>query len=321
MVNGRENFLNSIEHSSDDRLANRYMSIWTKARQASKRLGVTWRLNSEQRDVELVCGEAVIGDRRSVFRDLRRIFRKKRTLSLREHKQQGKTNDCVAAARESSHFLFDGTYTTFKDWRFVHRARLSLFNLNAYNRPSRNKPGPVDKRCRRCGQPETLPHVLDHCMAHSTLMKKRHNAIIDRVKKACGDRWTIVSEDRAVGNSNLRPDLVIQKGSDMIVIDVTVPFDNGLEAFEKARQEKIRKYTGIAQELSLQGRNVAVEAIVVGALGSWDPANDRVMRRICSKKYLSIFKKIVVSETIAYSRDIYDEHIRRVPQDSNGRRV
>lgn len=86
--------------------------------------------------------------------------------------------------------------------------------LNAYTQPSRNNPGPADKRCRRCGLPETLPHVINCCMCHSTLMKRRHNAIIDRIKKACGERWKIISEDRVIGTENCRPDLVVQKNND-----------------------------------------------------------------------------------------------------------
>lgn len=87
----------------------------------------------------------------------------------------------------------------------------------------------------------------------------------------------------------------------MIIIDVTVPFDNGLDAFEAARKSKIEKYSNLAQEMSLQGKNVVLVAIVASALGSWDSANDRVMKRICSRRYLSTFKKISVSETISFS--------------------
>lgn len=64
----------------------------------------------------------------------------------------------------------------------------------------------------------------------------------------------------------------------------------------------------------MDGANAVVEAVVVGALGSWDPANDGSLRRICSKKYLKMLKKIVVSEIIGNSRDVYYEHISRIPQ-------
>lgn len=48
-------------------------------------------------------------------------------------------------------------------------------------------------------------------------MKKRHNAIVDRVKKACGERWAVIGENRVVGTENRRPDLVIQKINDIII--------------------------------------------------------------------------------------------------------
>ncbi|KAL1481298.1 hypothetical protein MTO96_015734 [Rhipicephalus appendiculatus] len=39
-------------------------------------------------------------------------------------------------------------------------------------------------------------------------------------------------------------------------------------------------------------------------LGSWDPANDRVLKRLCSGRYLRLFNKLAVSETIAASLDL-----------------
>lgn len=261
---------------------------------AASRLKFKWNLHAE-REVEIVAGDTNIRDRHAIFRSIRSYQRKMRTLVLRGLKQQGKTNSCIAAAKESSHFFGDGAFTKFKDWRFVHRARLSLVPLNAYTKPSRQNRGEIDRRCRRCGDYETLSHVLDHCMVRSTLYRKRHNVIVDSIKKAASDRWAIVGENSVVGTENLKPDLVVRKRNEIIIIDVTVPFENGLYAFDKARNLKLTKYSNLAKELSSNGNVAVVEAVVVGALGSWDSANDRVMRRICSKKYLKLFKKIVVS--------------------------
>lgn len=136
--------------------------------------------------------------------------------------------------------------------------------------------------------------------------------------------WTIVGEDKVVGSENLRPDLVIRKGKETIIFDVTVPFEDGPQAIESARRKKVEKYKNldhVDHELSIDGSVVVVEAIVVGDLGSWDPVNDRSIRRICSRNYLKMTKNIIVSETIAYSRDVYDEHIRRVSQVSHGRQI
>lgn len=122
--------------------------------------------------------------------------------------------------------------------------------LNGYNRPTRRNLGPVNMMCWRCPKTETVPYVHNHCMVLSTLYKKRHNVIVSRVKKAASERWTVLEEDQVLGIQNLRPDLVVQKGNDIIIFDATVPFENGLEAFSSARNSKLEKYTQLADELA-----------------------------------------------------------------------
>lgn len=117
-------------------------------------------------------------------------------------------------------------------------------------------------------------------MVHSTLYKKRHDAVVNRVKKAAINRWEVMTENQVIGSGNLKPDLVLKKGKEVLILDVTVSFENGLEAFTVARIRKEIKYKGIAEELGMKGFRAKVEAIVVGELGTWDPANDRVMKRI-----------------------------------------
>lgn len=57
----------------------------------------------------------------------------------------------------------------------------------------------------------------------------------------------------------------------------------GLEVFEEAQRGKIEKYCQLAEELSTRGKRAIVEAIVILTLGSWDPANDKSLRHLCSK--------------------------------------
>ncbi|GIY85225.1 retrovirus-related Pol polyprotein from type-1 retrotransposable element R2 [Caerostris extrusa] len=83
----------------------------------------------------------------------------------------------ILARAASSHFVADGVYTRFADWRFIHKARLNLVPLNGQPWKVGN-----DKLCRRCNQwSETLPHVINHCGIHTP--GNRHNAIVERVKK------------------------------------------------------------------------------------------------------------------------------------------
>ena len=107
----------------------------------------------------------------------------------------------------------------------------------------------------------------------------------------------------------------MKKDGDILILDVTVPFENGIEAFRNARTVKEQKYNNLASELSVNGLKARVEAVIVGSLGSWDSANDKVISRLCSKNYAALMRKLIVSETIGNSSKIYYEHISGVPQD------
>lgn len=82
---------------------------------------------------------------------MRKIFRKFHTTRLSSQKSQGKTLECFADAKASSHFIKTGDYLGFTDWRFVHFARLNLMRpyLNAYN-PNIDDDNLEAKKCRRC---------------------------------------------------------------------------------------------------------------------------------------------------------------------------
>lgn len=106
-----------------------------------------------------------------------------------------------------------------------------------------------------------------------------------------------------------------------LIIHVTVPFENGQPAFENARKLKLDKYDQLSKELSVNGKTAVVEPIVVGAHGSWDQVNENVFKKICARNYGKLVKKIIISKPIAYSCDIYAEHVGWIPQDFEGHQV
>src|SRR5436190_24370784 len=64
-----------------------------------------------------------------------------------------------------------------------------------------------------------------------------------------------------------------------------------------------------------EGYRVVVTAFVVGTLGSWDPANEAVLRLLrIGNAYGSMMRRLVVSDSIRWSRDIYVEHVSGVRQ-------
>ncbi|XP_037515062.1 uncharacterized protein LOC119391454 [Rhipicephalus sanguineus] len=246
--------------------ASQLRSVWTEARKASRRLQVYWTLDPE--DVRITCGDTTITPthRCRVMRSLREVLAADRDRALHDQPNQGKVLACVAADRASSHFMRTGAYTHFADWRFIHKARLNLHPLNGarmWGQADR------DQRCRICGYArETLPHVVCHCMAHSATYTARHNAVVDRLRTAASARFTVAFANRPVGDTNLRPDLVLVSGEEAIVIDVACPFENTPDALTNTRNEKVAKYEPVAAYLRRRYQRVTVAAIVVGALGA-----------------------------------------------------
>ncbi|CAL8079908.1 unnamed protein product [Orchesella dallaii] len=288
--------------------SNAYQNSWTRARAASRRLKVTWELNKNPDSIKI--GETKINpaNRRIVAQLIRNYFRAQRDTTLQALPNQGKVMECVAEASASHSFLRSGSFVRFADWRFIHRARLNLVPLNGmpWRAPTENK------QCRRCGCPnETLPHVVDHCMVHSRGYTKRHDAIVERIKVAAEKEFIKIGENTEVDNSGLRPDLVIRKGRNAFIIDVTIPFDNRLEALTAAAEVKRLKYADLAERLKQQYnyKTATVIPFVVGALGSWYPGNDAFMKKLCAKSYASLMRRLCVTDVIRWTRDIYIEHI------------
>ncbi|XP_043661747.1 uncharacterized protein LOC122625746 [Drosophila teissieri] len=204
-------------------------------------------------------------------------------------------------------------------------AKLSTLTPSPTGSPPSQRSDPMGQRrqaLRVCGyQLESVPHVLCHCMHHSNAIQQRHNAVMDRLAKAGSRLGTPrvncrvegVAEDMAA----LRPDLVWrdERSRKIVIVDVTVPFENGTEAFDNARGEKEEKYRPLAEALRAMGYQVKLEAFIVGALGSWDPKNERVLKTLgVSRFYAGLMRRLMVADTIRWSRDIYVEHVSGIRQ-------
>lgn len=248
--------------------------------------------------------------RRQVCSLLKTALRAAYLQRLLKKPDQGKVYSVTSLRSESNHMMKSGLYTRFADWRFLHRARLDTMPLNGTRRF-----GNGSKRCRRCNNIlESLPHVLSHCKYVSRPRALRHHATVHRLAKGTPAIAGTTSEDRKIPGTScqLRPDLVVTNAltRSISIIDVAVVFENKYEAFQLARSGKIQKYSLLADELRSQGWDVYLNAFIVGALGGWDPDNETVIRQLrISKSYAKLMKKLIISDTIRWSRDIYVEFI------------
>ncbi|XP_063244521.1 uncharacterized protein LOC134544111, partial [Bacillus rossius redtenbacheri] len=287
-------FLNGETEGEFNRDGGALGNHWTFTRSAGRRLkkstGTKWRWSEELQEVQMeipapesAAGRILVGPgaRSQVYRRLATARRQEYRRRLVALPDQGKAMEPVSRNPASSHFLRDGKFTRFAEWRFIHRARLNVVPLNgALRGPARNK------MCRRCLHPnETLPHVLNHCGRHSAAWQHRHNSVLHRLAAAIPrDPGVEVRVNRAVPHTGslLRPDLVVvdEPRKKISIVDVAVPFENRSQALDLVRTTKTTKYQGLADTLTAQGYTVFNEALVVGSLGSWDPCNDYVLQQL-----------------------------------------
>ncbi|KAG8225613.1 hypothetical protein J437_LFUL004184 [Ladona fulva] len=91
---------------------------------------------------------------------------------------------------------------------------------------------------------------------------------------------------------------------------MTVPFENTRWRLLEERQRKKERYAALADHLATRGYAMSVDAIAMGSLGAWDPENDKVLQSLgILKRYCEVMKRLMVSDSIRWSRDINVEHI------------
>ena len=304
----------------DDRLTNlRYniQSLWTRVRKSARNLGIEIKFNDK--GLPILSTEttgSVLAKEASRFLHFHVQDRFASTLlALPDQGKVGRalTTDTFA---NGSTWQYNGLNIRFRDWRFIHRARLNCLPVNSVkSRWSNSSP-----KCRRCDSDETLPHVLCHCRPNMPSILRRHNSIVDRIVNAV-QRGSITTDQQVrAANSRLRPDIIVEEDKKVLIIDVCCPFDNNAEALRDAEQRKLDKYEGLKQFFVGQGKQCKVFGFVIGALGSWHPANENVLRELgMSKRYRSLFRKLCCTDAIQGSTDIYREHlgITDVSQDAD----
>ncbi|KAH1187386.1 hypothetical protein KIL84_020135, partial [Mauremys mutica] len=95
----------------------------------------------------------------------------------------------------------------------------------------------------------------------------------------------------------------------IILVDVMVSFENRTPAFCEARACKLEKDAPLADTLRVKGYEVQMDTLIVRALGAWDPCNERVLQSCgISRRYAWLMQRLMVSDTIRWSQDIYIEH-------------
>lgn len=113
--------------------------------------------------------------------------------------------------------------------------------------------------------------------------------------------------DQKVPNSpgQLRPDIVCidESKKRILICDVTVPFE---AAFERARNEKLRKYSELVEWCETVYDTVQFGSFVVGSLGAYDSDNEATLDILgVARKYRVLFRRLCTLDALQGSHAIW----------------
>jgi hypothetical protein len=104
--------------------------------------------------------------------------------------------------------------------------------------------------------------------------------------------------------------IVIENDDDVIIIDVTCPFENREKALAEADFNKVVKYDHVKHHFQSMGKSCFLYGFVIGSLGMWHPDNKAVLSKLMmSRSYKSLFRKLCCTDVIKGSADIYYSHM------------
>ena len=198
---------------------------------------------------------------------------------------------------------------SFADYRFAIKGRLKQLPVRTVLKRTNRLRGSI--HCQRCkSQPDTLAHALNHRRGFMGMIRSRHREILKRIWKAIPpDLGEIFLEQEIPGDSEKnRPNLVVIKRSlnKAILVNVTITFEGEENSLQAARSIKETKYSALKTWLQSQCNKVDLAAFVVGALGSWDPDNELVLRILrIGKNYALLFRHLCCISAIEGSRKIW----------------
>ena len=280
-------------------------NTWTRTRKAARRLEVRIDVSSDETLSKVIADDISCLSVKAV-RGLRSIIRSRWTNSLAGAPNQGrvargllldKSNDI---ARLTSY----RTSLSFEEWGLIHKSRLCILPL--LGTAGLSAP---DNRCRRCKEgAETTSHVVSHCRINLPALGRRHDAILEHLVKVIRKAGHSATVNKVFPGTILRPDIVINTTTPHIIIDLTVTFD-APESLLAGYEGKVAKYGHLGTTLP----------VVIGALGSWLPANNIVAASLGIRpKSWCCFRRNSRLMAIQASMRVVSRHLRGTEDDETG---
>ena len=266
-------------------------------------------------------GEAVKVRDSDLNKMLTRMIREEHYKNLIGHPLRGHSFVALRNCPTSSFFLATGR-TTAKDSlvKFAVLARTNSLHTGQVRRLA--NPEQEDGLCR-CGELESLAHLLNGCQYLKQEYTARHNRVVDLVwemiQRANHPRHlhphfnTVVPGPLSEATRRLRPDIWYMRNGVLHVVEITVPYASTTQrdgsrqdTLAMRRAQKLDKYQPLIEEIQNQpGAAAELHVIIVGSLGAIPDATMKELLKLAPAPLAKRYAKRIVAATILGSRILY----------------
>uniref|UniRef100_A0A8C4TMG7 ribonuclease H n=1 Tax=Erpetoichthys calabaricus TaxID=27687 RepID=A0A8C4TMG7_ERPCA len=157
---------------------------------------------------------------------------------------------------------------------------------------------------------ESVSHILGQCPALQKERIARHHKLCSLLANECETHGWFAHQEHSVKLKNgrsLRPDLILIKNKDCIVIDLPVRYEFNIEEAQRAKLSKEKKYEKISPLIREEFGALKVQTfgLVVGARGKWYGFNNKPLKLIgLSTSRILSFSKLMSRRSLLYSLDM-----------------
>ena len=132
--------------------------------------------------------------------------------------------------------------------------------------------------CPLCGQVQTLLHILNHCPVapEKRRYNERHDSVLSRIHSFLADHLpqgmkiladlpgTVYTFPPSIALTNEKPDIVLWNSSTVHLVELTVPFESGLEEASSRKQAKYEDLVACCRD---NGFATTLTTVQVGSRG------------------------------------------------------
>lgn len=203
----------------------------------------------------------------NVLKSIMKIIQKRHGELLRSFPLKGHSFCTLMNSPLSNFMLKPNSLMADSVVRFAIKARTnSLITGSLLSNRNNNDSSNRNNRCSRCGEPETLNHILNSCKRRKHAFTRRHDSVQNILRDYLSDhcRLNVHANQTVRGRgserldgecSTLKPDLWWWNGNHLFIGEFTIPYgmlsnkDGDIQStLTLRRNQKLEKYRNLVEE-------------------------------------------------------------------------